>query len=71
MQMTIPPLVNTTVLGRSQDKDLEMAVFSLSTFWDVLSTCQLPPCPTPSHLDFSYKFAFSFLSVIGRCPTLQ
>ena len=48
-----------------------MAVFSLSTFWDVLSTCQLPLCPTPSHLVFSYKFAFSFLPVIGRCSTLQ
>lgn len=43
--------IKTRFLGRSPDRDLEMAVLSLNTFWNDLSTGQ----PLPSHLASSHK----------------
>lgn len=50
MQMTSSTL-KTSLLGRSQDKDLEMAVLFLRVFWSALFICQpLPVLPLPPGL---------------------
>lgn len=46
-----PLHIKTRLLGRSQDKDLEMAVLFLSMFWSVLFICHpLPVPPLPPGL---------------------